>query len=177
MLTLSSVSPVLAGRSCLCVALSHHLFLARLLISVLIISCSPLSVWVGCTHLVSRLFPILIPYYLSSIHPSLQTACHQSSTQKINFCVLFNNMGRARLPSCTHILDATVLSLLSHHSGQEYKNTNSPSALLILRAFQSHTRPLVTGVPKKISVYLILRTKQRNHHFQFLVSRQILFHR
>ncbi len=39
-----SVSPVLAGRSCLCVALSHHLFLARLLISVLIISCSPLSV-------------------------------------------------------------------------------------------------------------------------------------
>lgn len=44
MMTLFAVSPVLAGRSCLCVALSHHLFLARLLISVLIISCSPLSV-------------------------------------------------------------------------------------------------------------------------------------
>lgn len=44
MLTLFSVSPVLAGRSCLCVALSHHLFLARLLISVLIISCLALAV-------------------------------------------------------------------------------------------------------------------------------------
>lgn len=36
---------------------SHHLFLARLLISVLIISCLPILVWVGCTFL--------------SIHPSI----------------------------------------------------------------------------------------------------------
>ena len=53
MLRLSSVSTVLAGRSCLCVALSHHLFLARLLISRLIISCPPLSVEVGCIDLIS----------------------------------------------------------------------------------------------------------------------------
>lgn len=70
-LTLFSVSPVLAGRSCLCVALSHHLFLARLLISVLIISCSPLSVEVWRTCLISVLFPILIFHFFSSIHPSI----------------------------------------------------------------------------------------------------------
>lgn len=72
-LTLFSVSPVLAGRSCLCVALSHHLFLARLLISVLIISCSPLSAEVWRTCLLSVLFPILIFHSFSSIHPSIHS--------------------------------------------------------------------------------------------------------
>lgn len=69
MLTLFAVSPVLAGRACLCVALSHHLFLARLLISVLIISC-PASLTLSGVH-------TYIDFILSFvIHPSI----HQSIT-------------------------------------------------------------------------------------------------
>lgn len=60
---LFSFSSGLEGRSCLCIALSHHLFLDRPLIPPLIISCSALSVEVGCIHLVLGLF-------LTFFHPS-----------------------------------------------------------------------------------------------------------
>lgn len=64
MMTLFSV---LAGRCCLCVALWLHLFLARLLISVLIISCLPVLCLVS-----SVLYPILChPSIQSSIYPSI----------------------------------------------------------------------------------------------------------
>lgn len=68
----------------LCKPLSNHLFLAILLISVLIISCSPISVWVGCMGgcLVSGLFPILIsyPFFIQSFLKSIQPTSHQSPT-------------------------------------------------------------------------------------------------
>lgn len=54
-------------------ALSHHLFLARLLISVLIISCSPILVWVGYTgaHVFYLdYFLFLFAIFCPSIHPS-----------------------------------------------------------------------------------------------------------
>lgn len=73
-LTLFAVSPVLAGRFCLCVALSHHLLLARLLISVLLISCPASFSLSGVRTHVDYILCFVVP---PSIHPSLQPATYQ----------------------------------------------------------------------------------------------------
>lgn len=107
-LTLSSVSTVLAGRCCLYVALSHHLFLARLLITLLIISCSPLSVQVGCTRLVCGLYPILC-------YPSIQHQCHLSIQPDMNpplkQLIFVSSSITQGEPSCTFTIDATSFKL------------------------------------------------------------------
>ena len=73
------------GRKILSVRSSfHHLFLARLLISVLIISCSPLSVEVWRTCLISVLFPILIFHSFSSIHPSIYPSIAQDKMLQVS---------------------------------------------------------------------------------------------
>lgn len=96
---LFSVTPVFAGRSCLRVALSHHLFLARLLISVLIISCPPISVWVRRTgphalYLNSSLFlsPNLFIFWSILSIVDCQTPWHLVPPLKQLFCVVLNKM-------------------------------------------------------------------------------------
>lgn len=112
-LTAFTVSTVLAGRSCLCLALSHHLFLTRLLICP-IIPCLPF--YGGGVHTFG-----LHPGSLPSTHPFIYVSIHPSSISTIItiffvFCVLGCSLTEEK-PSCTSTIDATELPQSGFHSG------------------------------------------------------------
>lgn len=120
----SSVSPSVPGLTAdIC---SYNILFASLSLGGVHMSC----IWV-------------VSYSLSSIHPSLQPAINPPLEQYI-FVSRSIIWGQ---PSCTLTLDVTVPSFWAG-----VQTTNSPSALVILRAFQSHMRPLwvETGFPKNI---------------------------